>query len=234
MARLTEIKANSVFNLSLALQCTSHLRALYLKIKHFHSLYSDMYFEMYAVIVFLIQSFNKIKGKEECFKTKRASERIKDWAITSQKYVNDVDFLGTYLAIVEDDSRHIWYLVDKGWEGAFYYEPGDISSELQGAYFYADYSTAIVGSWKDHLLVSGRTAHLEEGNGWELKFVELEGPLIPFSPPSHYSYGVHPLQRDPYETTTVEVRQSQFQAGGEGLFAKRSLKRGLLFFKFKL
>ena len=197
-----------------------------------------MYFETYAVIVFLIQSFNKIKGKEECFKTKRASERIKDWAITSQKYVNDVDFLGTYLAIVEDDGRHIWYLVDKGWEGAFYYEPGDISSELQGAYFYADYSTAIVGSWKDHLLVSGRTAHLEEacrsGNAWELKFGELEGPIMTYSPPSHYSYGVHPLQRDPYETTTVEVRQSQFQAGGEGLFAKRSLKRGLLFFKFKL
>jgi hypothetical protein len=191
-----------------------------------------MYFEICAGIVFLIQSFNTIESKEECFKTKRASERIKEWAITNQKYMNNEDFLGTYLAIEENDSRHMWYLVDKGWEGAFYYETGDISSEVQGAYFYADYSTAIVGSWKDHLLISGRTAHLEEacksGNAWKLKFGELEGLLMTYSPPSHYSYGVHPLQRDPYETRTVEVRQSQYQAGGEGLFSMRSLKRGSL------
>ena len=119
-----------------------------------------------------------------------------------------------------------------GWQGAFYYETGSPGSERVGAYLYPDYSTAVVGVWKDHLLLSGRTTQLVEacmsGDMWTLQFGELEGPIMSYSPPSHYSYGVHPLQRDPYEHRTVQVRRSQQQGAGEGLFARMNIKKGLV------
>ena len=99
-----------------------------------------------------------------------------------------------------------------------------------GAYLYPDYSTAVVGVWKDHLLVHGRTTELVEacmsGNSWTLQFGELEGPVMAYSPPSHYSYGVHPLQRDPYEQKTIEVQASLLPGANHGLFTKRNVEIG--------
>ena len=144
-----------------------------------------------------------------------------------------MDFYDISLSVVENNDGLRWVIVSDGLQGAFYFENAEEANlqERPGAYLYPDYSTAIVGVWKDHLLVHGRTTELVEacrsGNTWTLQFGELEGPVMTYSPPSHYSYGVSPLQRDPYESRTVQVRKSTFLHGGDGLFAIRNLRRGL-------
>ena len=38
-----------------------------------------------------------------------------------------------------------------------------------------------------------------------LRFGDLSGPTVSYSPPSHYSLGAPPTLRDPMEAVTVEV-----------------------------
>ena len=144
------------------------------------------------------------------------------------------------MSVVQTENRPSWYIANGGWEGAFYYENeknGKPGTEWKGAYLYPDYFTVIVGVWRDHLLVSGRTTHLMEAcrseNIWTLKFGELEGPIMTYSPPSHYSYGVPPLQRDPFEDRNVDVKDSLIPGAKHGLFAKRNFKRGNRIAKLK-
>ena len=99
-------------------------------------------------------------------------------------------------------------------------------------YLYPDYYTAVVGVWRDHLLISGRATRLTEacrsGIAWKLKFGDLHGPTIAYSPPSQYSVGVKPLERDPYEARIVEFENSVIPGAKHGLFAKGNVKRGIL------
>ena len=170
--------------------------------------------------------------EDECLRGENASWSIKKWILADldeiKKY--EVKFYETSLSLVDEGNGHSWYVVSDGWQGAFYYETGDPGTEWTGAYLYPDYSTSIVGIWRDHILVSGRTTHLLEacrsGNIWKLKFGELEGPIMTYSPPSHYSYGVHPLQRDPYEMKTVEVKKSNQLGAEDGLFTRRDVMEG--------
>ena len=169
---------------------------------------------------------------EDCLEGEDSSWAIKKWILTEldslQKY--QIKFYETVLSLVKDDIGPSWYIVSDGWQGAFYYETGEPGRERVGAYLYPDYSTAIVGVWRDHLLVSGRTTHLAEAcrsrNVWTLKFGELEGPIMTYSPPSHYTFGIDPLQRDPYEVKTVEVKSSLFPGAEDGLFTKEYLETG--------
>ena len=87
----------------------------------------------------------------------------------------------------------------------FYYEGGEKPKEGEeqlGAYLYPDYLTALVGVWKDHLLVSGHSTDLVmacwKEETWTLWFGDLVGPTLKYSPPSHCSLGVDPLQRLEY------------------------------------
>jgi len=170
--------------------------------------------------------------QEECMEGEDASWAVKKWILTEmdtvQKY--EIKYYETIMSLIKDDDGPSWYIVSDGWQGTFYYETGVPGRERVGAYLYPDYSTAIVGVWRDHLLVSGRTSQLVEacrsGTAWTLKFGELEGPILTYSPPSHYSYGVHPLQRDPYEERTVEVQVSLLPGATDGLFTKRHTETG--------
>jgi len=170
--------------------------------------------------------------QEECMEGEDASWAVKKWILTEmdtvQKY--EIKYYETIMSLIKDDDGPSWYIVSDGWQGTFYYETGVPGRERVGAYLYPDYSTAIVGVWRDHLLVSGRTSQLVEacrsGTVWTLKFGELEGPILTYSPPSHYSYGVHPLQRDPYETRTVEVKHSEEPGAEDGLFTRRDVLSG--------
>ena len=49
---------------------------------------------------------------------------------------------------------------------------------------------------------------------------------LTYSPPAYYHFGVDPLQMDPFENNTVEVRNSVIE--GEGLFSKRLIRKGEL------
>jgi len=169
---------------------------------------------------------------EDCLEGEDASWAIKKWILTELNDLQKVKikFYETEFSLVKDETGPSWYIVSDGWQGSFYYETGEPGSERVGAYLYPDYSTTIVGVWRDHLLVSGRTTTLVEacraGSSWTLKFGELEGPFLTYSPPSHFSYGVHPLQRDPYEVKTVEVNKSDQPDAEDGLFTSRDVMAG--------
>jgi len=170
---------------------------------------------------------------KDCFEGTEASWAIKSWILSDveslRKY--EIKFYETTLQLVRDDGvGPSWYIVSDGWQGSFYYESGEPGVDRIGAYLYPDYSTAIVGVWRDHLLINGRATTMVEacrnGNVWNLRFGELEGPTISYSPPTHYSYGVDPLQRDPYEQRTVEVRRSLEETAHDGLFTTREVMAG--------
>jgi len=169
---------------------------------------------------------------DECLEGDDASWAIKKWILLDVEKLEkfEIKYYETQLSLVKEEDGPSWYIVSDGWQGAFYYESGEPGRERVGAYLYPDYSTAIVGVWKDHLLVHGRTTQLVEacmsGNSWTLQFGELEGPVMAYSPPSHYSYGVHPLQRDPYESRTVQVRKSEEAGAQDGLFTTREVLSG--------
>jgi len=169
---------------------------------------------------------------DECLEGDDASWAIKKWILLDVEKLEkfEIKYYETQLSLVKEEDGPSWYIVSDGWQGAFYYESGEPGRERVGAYLYPDYSTAIVGVWKDHLLVHGRTTELVEacmsGNSWTLQFGELEGPVMAYSPPSHYSYGVHPLQRDPYESRTVQVRKSEEAGAQDGLFTTREVLSG--------
>jgi len=97
-------------------------------------------------------------------------------------------------------------------------------------YFYPDFSTVIVGLWEDHLLVQGRASSLAHAcyseAGWTLRFGDLSGPTVAYSPPSHYSLGAPPTLKDPMESVTVEVKQSRIPGAASGLFLTRSVIKG--------
>lgn len=173
-----------------------------------------------------------------CFQGENASKEIKSWVKTVVEEETEdysIEFFDISLSVVQSDEGITWHIVSDGLQGAFYFEKSqhfedESEDEEPGVYLYPDYSTAIVGVWKSHLLVSGRSTNLVEacrtGSAWSLKFGEQTGPILTYSPPSHYSHGVHPLQRDPYEENTVEVLQSLLPGGNDGLFAKRDIQRG--------
>jgi len=169
---------------------------------------------------------------DECLEGDDASWAIKKWILLDVEKLEkfEIKYYETQLSLVKEEDGPSWYIVSDGWQGAFYYESGEPGRERVGAYLYPDYSTAVVGVWKDHLLVHGRTTELVEacmsGNSWTLQFGELEGPVMAYSPPSHYSYGVHPLQRDPYESRTVQVRKSEEAGAQDGLFTTREVLSG--------
>ena len=80
----------------------------------------------------------------------------------------------------------------------------------------------VVVQGKDSTLA--QACHSEAG--WALRFGELVGPTISYSPPSHYSLGVAPTLRDPLEEATVEVLPSLLPGAQQGLFLRRPVAQG--------
>merc|ERR1719481_755531 len=81
------------------------------------------------------------------------------------------------------------------------------------------------------MLIRGRASSLAqackvEAGGWSLRFVEVSGPPLEYSPPSHYSLGAPPTLKDPYEAVTVEVQPSLIPKAAYGLFLARSVIAG--------
>ena len=52
-----------------------------------------------------------------------------------------------------------------------------------------------------------------------------DSPILQYSPPSHNSFGKNPIQRDPFESNSVEVKESTL-GFGEGLFTSRYIRKG--------
>jgi hypothetical protein len=142
----------------------------------------------------------------------------------------EVQYYETVLSLVPTELG-AWYLVGQGWQGAFYYEAAAAGGRGRvGAYLYPDFRTAVVGLWEEHLLVRGRASLLAEAcpgeAGWTLGFLEPAGPVLHYSPPSHYDLGAAPTLRDPMEATTVEVLPSLIKGAASGLFLARGAIAG--------
>jgi len=168
----------------------------------------------------------------ECYSGELASWHLKKWALADPILFEtfDIKFYDAHLTLVRDGDGPSWYLVGEGWQGMFYYESGEPGESRAGAYLFPDYSTAIVGLWMDHILLQGKATRLGEacrsGQTWILKFGDLNGPVLSYSPPSHYSLGGEALQQDPFEVATVEVRESGIEGAKDGLFALRDIIAG--------
>ena len=109
----------------------------------------------------------------------------------------------------------------------------DRAGELTGdniAYIYPDFRTAIRGEYEKGILVTSRLCRVmssvETAAG---VIIPLFGdPIEPdleyhYDPASHLTISKWPLLRDPWEESMVEVRQSNMEQAGEGLFAKTDL-----------
>jgi len=192
-------------------------------------------------IVFHLRYLCLGNAPESCWEGLEAANKIRDWALTvtetdtTDSEKSNIVFYETSLHLVKkngDVNEPSYYLVAGGWQGAFYYEEGQPGEDRVGAYLYPDFFTSIVGVWQDHLLLRGKTTTLGEacqliGGSWKLRFSEPSGPNLFYSPPSHYSLGApDPLLPNPYESRTVEVRESSHEGAGEGLWATRDLLPG--------
>jgi len=195
--------------------------------------------QLYVLILSLC--FNSHFGVwGECYYGSEASARLKRWAQfeSNSDEANTHTFLETELTLIDTPGDPTWYLVGQGWLGLFYYETGGseapgsgrLEDPRSGAYLYPDYSNAVVGLWMDHLLLQGKRTRLGEicktAESWILKFSELTGPLLTYSPPSHYSLGINPLQRDPFEEGRVEIRQSSIPGAMQGLYSRTDIQAG--------
>ena len=173
------------------------------------------------------------KEDEECFQGEEASWTVRAWVLGEGAEVQqEVQYYETVISLVSTEEG-AWYLVGGGWQGAFYYETGagaEGGRGRVGAYLYPDFRTAVVGLWEEHLLVQGRASRLAQAcltpRGWSLRFGQLSGPVLEYSPPSHYSLGLQPTHRDPFEEVTVEVRPSLIDGANSGLFLSRSAISG--------
>ena len=105
---------------------------------------------------------------------------------------------------------------------------------MNGVYVYPDWSSCVTGSWLNHNLEQGqyctvtRVCVSEDGAlslDTEINTAVMSHVLT-YSPPAYHHFGVNPLQMDPFENNTVEVRSSVIE--GEGLFSKRLIKKGEL------
>ena len=112
--------------------------------------------------------------------------------------------------------------------------PVDLSGELTGdniAFLYPDLTTGLLGQFYRGEAVNVSPASVSEvripaGGLAQLGFTKLEGEAVSRSVSTRDSVGPQPRVRDPYERTVCEVRTSQVEAGGEGLFAVRNITRG--------
>ena len=168
-----------------------------------------------------------------CYEGEEASWQIKSFVLTgvAEEEKTRVKFYETEMWQVRPGGGPSWYVVGDGWQGAFYYfsPPGQ---ERRGLYLYPDYLTLVVGLWRDHVLVTGQVSSLlsacQQDEVWTLHWAEPEAglPGLTYSPPSHFSYGVDPASRDPYELRTVEVKNSDTEEANQGLFTVREVMAG--------
>ena len=110
----------------------------------------------------------------------------------------------------------------------------DGAGDLTGhniAFLYPDLVTGLLGQFRRGVALSVRPAsvsgvRIPAGGMAQLSFTRLEGRAVSRSVSTRDSVGPQPLVRDPYERTVCEVRASQLEGGGEGLFAVRNITRG--------
>ena len=102
------------------------------------------------------------------------------------------------------------------------------------AFLYPDYHTAFIGAFSKGKMVAGRVTHLESVTRDPLTQIlhpvfakpDANGPVLKFQLATQTCIGDQPMVADPYESSQVEVRQSQVPGSGSGLYAKKDIAKG--------
>ena len=109
----------------------------------------------------------------------------------------------------------------------------DTNGDMTGddiAFIYPDFRTAIRGKFVDGEMISGRECRvissvISDDGGFIIPIFSdfVNDVIYNYDPATHLSISRDPLLRDPWEATMVEVRRSDLDQAGEGLFAKVDL-----------
>jgi len=98
------------------------------------------------------------------------------------------------------------------------------------AFIYPDLQTALVGTFKAGVMVEAAAATITDV---QIKddipvpsFRRHSTQLVGYSKSTKTSVGDQPLVEDPYEIRTCQVRTSEVEGGGEGLYARRLIQAG--------
>ena len=101
------------------------------------------------------------------------------------------------------------------------------------AYLYPDFKSALIGTFKDGEMVFSQAAQL---TGYTTEnscikrpvFTEPDGRLYPREISTHEFVTSSPTLADPYESVTVEVKQSNVEGAHDGIFARKNTGKNVI------
>ena len=120
-------------------------------------------------------------------------------------------------------------------DGFFYGSLDSISGKFSGdnvTFVFPDMKTVLVGKFKNSYMVAARESKIiaERCNNGIKEIlvapVDANSPIFRYKRPNGWSMGYDYTLTDPYERRTSYISKSRFD--GEGVFAKRNIKKGEL------
>jgi len=101
------------------------------------------------------------------------------------------------------------------------------------AYLYPDFKTALIGTFKDGVMVFAQaaqlTGHTTENSCIKVpQFTEPDGRLYQREISTHEFVTASPTLIDPYEAVMVEVKKSNVEGADDGLFAKKNTGKNVI------
>ena len=101
------------------------------------------------------------------------------------------------------------------------------------AYLYPDFKTALIGTFKDGVMVFAQaaqlTGHTTENSCIKVpQFTEPDGRLYQREISTHEFVTASPTLTDPYEAVMVEVKKSNVDGADDGLFAKKNTGKNVI------
>ena len=154
-----------------------------------------------------------------------------------REFRQQLDFVGTYKK-GKPSGMCFEYREGGGWMVGTVDGNGEFTGEEALAYLYPDLRTAMVGSFVQGQMVAARQTELVDvmldpstcimAPVFAQPLPHEPQPDIRYSKATRDHIGDQPLVPDPYEQRTVEVRKSEVDGGGEGLFAKVDLPKGTI------
>lgn len=120
--------------------------------------------------------------------------------------------------------------------GTFVYSKnGQFSGKDNVAFIYQDQELAMIGEFKNGMMVKGQESQIIDSKCDEfgmriLEFGPPTGPFYHYEEATNVTFGDQPLLRDPLDKKYVDLRDSAiFESAGEGAFAARDVKEGITY-----
>ena len=100
-------------------------------------------------------------------------------------------------------------------------------------FLYPDMKTGLQGSWQDGVMVAAREVMVNrvcvEEDYLRISCSACFGPEFSYAPSGANNFGCSdPLLRDPYESKYIEVKESEMEGGGEGVYAKVDIPKNTI------